>query len=101
MAQISYLDFDVSVERTADGRRYRARVLNSPGGQAATEFDPPLTANDVELIRLKVSRPRGVTRGHSRAEVDSVKDFGARMYNALFGGEVGICLQRSKDAAQA
>ena len=98
---ISYLDFDLSVERTADGRRYRARVLNSPGGQAATEFDPPLTPNDVELIRLKVSRPRGVTRGHSRAEVDTVKDFGARMYNALFGGEVGLCLQRSKDLAQA
>ncbi|HKG95175.1 MAG TPA: CHAT domain-containing protein [Gemmatimonadaceae bacterium] len=100
-AQISYLDFDICVERTPDGRRYRARVLNSPGGQAVTEFDAPLSPNDIELIRLKVSRPRGVTRGHSRAEVDTVKDFGARMYGALFGGEVGTCLQRSKDLAQA
>jgi len=51
MAAITYLDFDLSIEPIAGSRgRYRARVLNSPAGQASAEFRLPFSKDKLEII---------------------------------------------------
>jgi hypothetical protein len=46
MASGDDINFDLLIERRGDG--YRARVYNSPFGEASCEFAPPLTDNDVQ-----------------------------------------------------
>jgi tetratricopeptide (TPR) repeat protein len=85
MAEISYLDFDLLIERSA--KKYRARVLNSPAGQAAIDFRLPFS--DPELDKFLSGSP----------EMEAAKSFGERLFNAVFGGEVGVGLRRSLDEA--
>ena len=50
MMESSYYNFDLLIERSDD--RYRARVIDSPIGTAATEFDRPLS--DLQLENYPV-----------------------------------------------
>ena len=61
MAQIDYLDFDLQIERVDQG--YRARVLDSPAGQASNEFALPFSDLELENFVLRMSHTRhGVRR---------------------------------------
>jgi len=47
---MNYLDFDLAIETvastsSANGPAYRARVLNSPAGQATVDFTLPFNAS--------------------------------------------------------
>ena len=52
MPDTTYLQFDLLIDRGAAG--YRARVLNSPMGQAETAFDLP------SLATLEATNPRAL-----------------------------------------
>lgn len=60
---LTYLDFDLAIE-TLDatvagiGGRHRVRVLNSPAGQATGDFVLPFDERDLELLFLRLGRPR-------------------------------------------
>jgi len=56
MDEINYLDFDLHIDRTTSG--YRVRVLNSPGGQATSDFVPPFSELEVENFILRLGRSR-------------------------------------------
>jgi hypothetical protein len=86
--QFTYKDFDLLIEPGSRGR-YRARVLQSPAGECApVQFTLPFSPLELENFVLKVGRPRRGTRGPGRPEGAPLKDFGGKLYGAVFAGEV-------------
>ena len=93
--QFTYQDFDLLIEPgPQDG--YRARALRSPAGEsAAVQFTLPFSPMELENFALRVGRPRRATRGSGRPETAPLKDFGAKLYNAVFQNELRDTLVRS------
>ena len=61
---MEYRDFDLLIERAAQG--YRAQVLNSPAGQATAEFVLPFSDVKLENFLLRLGRPARRCGGSSR-----------------------------------
>ncbi len=95
-----YLDFDLSIERMAENT-YRARVLASPAGLAKTEFLLPLSPMEIENFVLRVGRMRRTTRRVESPEMQAAKDFGSKLYKAVFSDEVQSALRSSLDQARS
>src|SRR5262245_18887529 len=83
---ISYLDFDLRIEKDGDG--YRAEVMNSPAGQGACVFKAPFTSMELENFRLRVGRPRHSTRRMDSPEIAAAKSYGGKLYQAVMSGQV-------------
>ncbi len=97
MRGLSYLDFDLLIERAGD--RYRARVLDSPAGEVSGEFAIPFSDTDLELFVLRMGRSRGTVRGIESPAMEAAKDFGGRLYDSVFAGDLAGCLRSSLDEA--
>jgi hypothetical protein len=105
MSAVTYRTFDLLVERFGGG--YRARVLDSPAGQAIAELPSPFDQLNLERFLARVGRPyRGlaphVDRG-AGSEPDvrhAVVTFGTRLFNFLFADEIRTSLRRSLDEAE-
>lgn len=95
------MDFDLVVETLDDG--YRTRVVDSPGGNAQASLVLPFTDKDLRILVLEVMASVGrVRRNVRRIETQdrqAVENFGGGLYQALFTGPVGDCLERSRVAA--
>jgi CHAT domain len=98
MAAINYLDFDLLIERAEGG--YRAQVLNSPAGQAATGFALPFSDLELENFFLRVGQTRRAVRRIELPETEATKTFGGRLFNAVFASDVRACLRSSLDEAE-
>ncbi|HEX3514336.1 MAG TPA: tetratricopeptide repeat protein [Trebonia sp.] len=99
MAGQACFDLDLLIDR--DGDRYRARVLRSPAGDGqAVTFTQPFSDLELENFLLKMGRSRGRTRRIESTSVTAAKQFGGRLFSAVFTGQVGECLRRSVDRAQ-
>ena len=99
MAGQACFDLDLLIDR--DGDRYRARVLRSPAGDGqAVTFAQPFSDLELENFLLKMGRSRGRTRRIESTSVTAAKQFGGRLFSAVFTGQVGECLRRSVDRAQ-
>ena len=98
MENLEYLDFDLSIE--GSGGHYQARVLASPIGQAAVEFDTPLSPLELENFYLKVGRPRQGVRRLDSPEMESAKIVGGRLFQAVFGDEIYACFRASLNDAR-
>ena len=93
--QFTYQDFDLLIEPGPQGS-YRARVLRSPAGESApVQFTLPFSPVELENFVLKVSRGRRRSRGPGRPESAPLKDFGGKLYDAVFQEELRDTLQRS------
>ena len=93
--QFTYEDFDLLIEPGLPGG-YRARVLRSPAGESApVQFILPFSPVELENIVLKVGRANRRSRGPGRPENAPLKDFGRKLYNAVFQDELRDTLQRS------
>lgn len=97
MSDKSYLDFDILIEREGEG--YRARVTQSPAGQAAAEFTLPFSDLEIENFNLRLGRSKGTARRVESSEMLAAKSFGGTLFSAVFGGEVRGCLRASSDEA--
>ena len=97
MAEITYLDFDLLLERSGPG--YRARVLHCPVVPAACDFSLPFSDLELENFVLKIGHTRRTVRGLESSNVELAKDFGRRLFEAAFGDEVRSCLRQSLDVA--
>lgn len=73
-----YANFDLLLLDLGD--RCQARVVDSPAGQAATEFALPVVESGAPA---------------------SAQALGQLLYAGAFGGDVGVLLTRSRDQAQA
>lgn len=98
----TYLNFDLLVDRSPIGSSYRARVIQSPAGEAVTDFSLPFTEDELANVGWRTAN--GVR--HLGAAPDGVspaldlRGYGARLYGAAFAGRVGLCLRRSLDEAE-
>src|SRR5829696_9854160 len=95
---MTYKDFDLLIERTDGG--YRAQVLDSPAGQASADFTIPFSDVEVENCLLRLGRPRRLVRRIESTEMQTAKNFGAALFNAVFDGDVRACLRSSIDEAK-
>jgi tetratricopeptide (TPR) repeat protein len=91
-----YSDFDLVIEQT--GEKYRARVINSPAGQASTEFDSLFAPLELENFVLRMGRPQRGMRRIDSTEMEAIKSFGTRLFRTIFSNEVYACYLRSIDS---
>jgi len=96
MEKMGYLDFDLYIEPAVNG--YRVQV-NSPAGQATHTFTLPFSDLEVENFILRLGRTRRGVRRADSPEVEAAKSFGARLFTAVFAGDVRSCLRSSLDEA--
>jgi hypothetical protein len=101
--ELTYLDFDVLLERVGKSRRkYRARVVNAPAGQTLpVVFTLPVTRLELENLVLRIGRPRRVVRRVDAPETAAIKAFGGQLYRALFRDDLEVNLLRSLSEAAA
>jgi len=95
MEPLQYLDFELKIEREED--HYTARVLRSPAGEASCDFTLPFSEDRLELLVLKLGRPRGSTRRIHSAEMEAACELGGKLFEVVFGGDVRACLRSSLD----
>ncbi len=98
MSTLTYLNFDVQLERVGDS--YRVLVTSPTGETVRAAFEPPFSGLELEnfLLRAGPSR-RGVRRVDSQ-EVEAAKQFGERIFSALFSSEVRSALQSTLEEAR-
>jgi len=94
MPESVYFDFDLLIERRSTG--YRATVLDSPAGEANVDFNSPFTDSELEIFLLRLGGRR-ILRGSRSRELELAKDFGTRLFDAVFQGEVRGCFRSSLD----
>ena len=92
-----YFNFDLIIERA--GEKYRARVFDSPAGQASAEFGKPFTELELENFVLRMGRPRTGVRRVDSSEMEAVKQCGERLFQAVFTDDVYASFLRSRDTA--
>ena len=96
-----YVDLDVAIEKQQpDG--YIARVIDSPNGPATGPFVLPFNAPELAQFMMAVGPPRVSSRRLAPASTreTGVRDYGRRLNEALFAGDVGTCFRESLDRAQ-
>ena len=82
----SYVDFDLEIETVGAG--YRARVLESPAGQAHANFTLPFSPLEIENFVLRIGqRRRGVRRVESR-DLDTAREFGGKLFQAVVRDDI-------------
>lgn len=87
------LDLDLQLSPHEGG--YMARVLASPAGQASGHFQPPFAA--IEITQF-VQEIMPTARTSSRLAMQALmKEVGGRLFDALFQGDLLVCLERSLD----
>lgn len=86
MPDLTYLDFDLDIERTPNG--YRVEVTRSPAGNATAEFTLPFSDLEIENVLLKLGGARRRVRRIESAEMEAAKQFGGKLFNAVFDGDV-------------
>src|SRR5437868_5811500 len=96
MTAITYLDFDLLIEPLEPAIvGYRARVLNSPAGQAETNFLLPFSELELKVFLLSVGQTRRSVRKINSSEMVEAKNFGSKLYTTVFKDSVQTCLLRS------
>jgi hypothetical protein len=100
MAILSYLNFDLLIERTGD--RYRARVLKSPGGEASLDFDLPFSREQLQIFILKAVHlgTRRQVRRIESPDMEEIKTFGRQLFESVFDDQVHDCLRLSLHEAE-
>ena len=82
----TYVDFDLEIELV--GTNYRARVLESPAGQAHANFTLPFSPLEIENFVLRIGqRRRGVRRVESR-DLDTAREFGGKLFQAVVRDDI-------------
>jgi outer membrane protein assembly factor BamD (BamD/ComL family) len=100
MEPITYLNFDLAIEKIGDA--YRVRTSDPSGASATGDFKLPFSDIELEnfLLRMGVSRARQTVRRADSPEMTATKTFGAKLFNAVFNGDVRGRLDSSVDEAE-
>ena len=95
MAGRRYDNFDITI--SPDGEGYRV-VAQSQDREVSGRFDLPFEDRDLEGF-LALFGTRRVRRMES-PQLEQVRSFGARLYDAIFGEELDTFLMAERDAAE-
>jgi hypothetical protein len=93
MERLAYLDFDLKLERAAQG--YRARVLHFPACEASHSLTLPFSDLEVEHFVLRLGQRSRRGRRVAAPELTFIKTFGEQRFNTVSDGEVLSCLRAS------
>lgn len=97
-----HLNFDLFIDHRPAGRSYRARVIQSPAGEAVADFSLPFSTDELTDFLWRTNggvRNLGVAPDEAGAALDP-RAFGTLLFAAAFAGPVGQCLRRSLDEAE-
>ncbi len=86
---INYRDFDLLIEQFGD--TYKARVVDSPAGEAVAAFKLPFSLSDVEQFFVQI----GHTRLIESPQTQKMREFGQLLFEATFTGDVRDRLRES------
>jgi TonB family protein len=82
---LKYDDFDLEI--TPSGDKYRIH-LNGPTGQAAADFELPFSDLDVSNFLGRIGQVRRSMRRAEAPELHAAKEFGGKLFRAVFTGEL-------------
>lgn len=99
MPDFRYLDIDIDIDRV--GSTYHVQVTNSPAGTGDADFTLPFNDIELENFLLKLGGARRRVRRIDAPEMDAAKQFGGRLFGAVFSGTVRDCLTGSLARADA
>src|SRR6266566_6096781 len=94
---MTYDDFDLQIEPA--GEKFRVRLLNAPTGQATTEFVLPFTEIEVANFLSRIGQVRRTMRRVDAPELQAAKEFGGKLFGAIFSGEMIAQLRGSMEQA--
>ncbi len=94
---MDYLDFDLHLAPAPNG--YRVRATNAQGASASADFVLPFAPYEIENLFLRVGRPRRGVRKIESPEMKAAKEFGGKLFDAVFTGEVFGMWRSSLNAA--
>lgn len=106
MARFVYENFDLLILPYGD--HYQARVIGSPAGQGSVEFVLPFRMEELSTFPWLIEA-RGALFTPNLASTDAAatmptalvpKAFGERLFRAVFAGDVGKLLLRSRDLVE-
>lgn len=98
MGSINYKDFELCIEKRG-GQRYHAKVLHSPCGEPDIEFKLPFSRLELENFILRIGSARRGVRRINSPEMQIVRDFGSKLFESIFSGDVRACLTSSQNQA--
>lgn len=90
---MDYLDFDLLIEPS--GEFYRTRAWSEQAGEAAADFKLPFSADEIQDFSSIVGRQREEKQSTAPTEMQAIKAFGSRLFEAVFRDKVRDCLLRS------
>lgn len=70
-------------------------MINSPAGQASQTFNLPFSALELENFVLRLGHLRQGMRRVESPGMEAAKEFGGKLFNALFADDVKSCWQNS------
>ncbi|WP_348267832.1 CHAT domain-containing protein [Edaphobacter paludis] len=85
MARI-YDDFELLIQ--ASGEHFVVQILNSPTGQATSEFDHPFTQVELSNFYSRIGQSHRSMRRLDAPDLQAAKQFGDKLFKAAFTGEV-------------
>jgi tetratricopeptide (TPR) repeat protein len=94
---MKYDDFDLQIEPAGD--KYRVRLLNAPTGQATSEFILPFTEIELGNFLSRIGQVRRTMRRVDAPELQAAKEFGGKLFGAIFSGEMIAQLRGSMEQA--
>lgn len=95
MADITdFVNFDLLLTAAPGG--YRARVVDSPAGEATSSFTLPFSDLEVENLILRLTQRSAGMRRLESVEVGVARTFGTTLFGAVFACDVGVCWQKSR-----
>ena len=89
---LKYDDFDLLIAPAGD--HYRVH-LNGPTGQAAADFVLPFTEVELNNFLSRIGQVRRSTRRSEAPEHSAAKEFGNKLFRAVFSGELIAQLRSS------
>jgi TonB family protein len=90
---LKYDDFDLQITPAGENK-YRVHV-NGPTGQASVDFVLPFTDVDVGNFLGRIGQVRRSVRRSDAPELRAAKDFGSKLFSAVFAGELIAQLRSS------
>ena len=90
---LQYDDFDLQITPLPGGK-YRVHV-NAPSGQTSGDFLLPFTDIDFGNFLGRIGQVRRGTRRSDGPELNAAKEFGGKLFNAVFSGEMIAQLRSS------
>ena len=97
---LTYENFDLAISPD-EGGGYTARVIQSPAGEASQRFTLPFEPHELENYVLKIGHTsKGVRRIETEVE-QTAREFGSRIFDAVFDDDVGASLAASLQTVEA